>query len=191
MHISQSTSSARSKEGRSKRQNCFSPFALSPPRLTSLFFFSQKTGNLICKGQSGKQQNWHWIFSPDPGLLKIRRTLAGLSLWFCLHKYFSPNVACFFVCNSVRIGQNVLNEVSGESSMVADFAYYHLNNLSGKLNWSRRNSMQRSISWTKTTKADDKEYNNLKLVDLQLQSPKQQMVCCMTKPLYGYVYGCL
>ena len=45
----------------------------------------------------------------------------------------------FFVCNSVMIGQNVLNEVSGESSMVADFAYYHLNNLSGKLNWSRRN----------------------------------------------------
>ena len=29
------------------------------------------------------------------------------------------------------IGQNVLNEVSVESSMVADFAYYHLNNLSG------------------------------------------------------------
>ena len=28
------------------------------------------------------------------------------------------------------IGQNVLNEVSGESSMVADFAYYHLNNSS-------------------------------------------------------------
>ena len=52
--------------------------------------------------------------------------------------------------------------------MVADIAYYHLNNLSGKLNWSRRNSMQRSISWTKTTKADDKENNNLKLVDLQL-----------------------
>ena len=66
------------------------------------------------------------------------------------------------------IGQNVLNEVSGESSMVADFAYYHLNNLSGKLlNWSRRYSMQRFISWTKTTKADDKEYNKLKLVDLQ------------------------
>ena len=66
------------------------------------------------------------------------------------------------------ICQNVLNEVSGESSMVADFAYYHLNNLSGKLlNWSRRYSMQRSISWTKTTKADDKEYNKLKLVDLQ------------------------
>ena len=66
------------------------------------------------------------------------------------------------------IGQNVLNEVSGESSMVADFAYYHLNNLSGKLlNWSRRYSMQRSISRTKTTKADDKDYNKLKLVDLQ------------------------
>ena len=63
----------------------------------------------------------------------------------------------------------MLNKVSGESSMVADdFASYHLNNLSGKLNWSTRNSMQRSVSWTKTTKTDDKEYNNLKLVDLQL-----------------------
>ena len=68
----------------------------------------------------------------------------------------------------------MLNKVSGESSMVADdFAYYHLNNLSGKLNWSRRNSMQRSISWTKTTNADDKEYSELKLVDLQLYSTKQ------------------
>ena len=86
---------------------------------------------------------------------------------------FFPNVACFFVCNSVRIFQNVLNKVSAESSMVADFAYYHLNNLSGKLNGSRRNSMQRSISWTKTTKADDKEYSELKLVDLQLYSTKQ------------------
>ena len=57
--------------------------------------------------------------------------------------------------------------------MVADFAYYHLNNLSGKLNGSRRNSMQRSISWTKTTTADDKEYSELKLVDLQLYSTKQ------------------
>ena len=43
--------------------------------------------------------------------------------------------------------------------MVADFAYYHFNNLSGKLNWSRRNSMHGSISWTKMTKADDKDYN--------------------------------
>ena len=24
----------------------------------------------------------------DPGLLKIRRSLTGLSLWFCLHKCF-------------------------------------------------------------------------------------------------------
>ena len=43
--------------------------------------------------------------------------------------------------------------------MVADFAYYHLNNLSVQLNWSRRYSMQRSISWTRMTKADDKDYN--------------------------------
>ena len=45
MHISWSTSSARSKGGRSKRETCFSPFALSPPLLTSLFFFPQKRLN--------------------------------------------------------------------------------------------------------------------------------------------------
>ena len=52
--------------------------------------------------------------------------------------------------------------------MVADFAYYHFNNLSGKLNCSRTNSMQRSISWTKTTKAGDKGYSELKLVTIVL-----------------------
>ena len=30
------------KGGRGKRESCFSPFALSPPRLTSLFLFPQK-----------------------------------------------------------------------------------------------------------------------------------------------------
>ena len=67
----------------------------------------------------------------------------------------------------------MLNKVSGESSIVADFANYHLNNLSEKLNWSRRNSMHGSISRTKTSKADDKEHSELKLVDLQLYSTKQ------------------
>ena len=52
--------------------------------------------------------------------------------------------------------------------MVADFAYYHLNNLSGKLNWARSNSMHEFISWTKMTKANDKEYSELKLADLPL-----------------------
>ena len=54
MHISWSTSSARSKGGRGKRESCFSPFALSPPRLTSLFFFSQKRLILRLERQSQK-----------------------------------------------------------------------------------------------------------------------------------------
>ena len=32
----------------------------------------------------------------DPGLLKILLTLTGLSLWFCLYKYFWYKFPCFF-----------------------------------------------------------------------------------------------
>ena len=57
MHISRSTSSARSKGGESKREreSYFSPFALSPPRLTSLFFFPQKRLILKLERQSQKR----------------------------------------------------------------------------------------------------------------------------------------
>ena len=56
MHISWSTSSARSKGGRSKRESRFSPFALSPPRLTSLFFFPQIRLQRQSQKGSGKKK---------------------------------------------------------------------------------------------------------------------------------------
>ena len=37
------------------------------------------------------------------------------------------DVACFFVCNFVKICQNLLNEVPVERSILAAFAVYHLN----------------------------------------------------------------
>ena len=46
--------------------------------------------------------------------------------------------------------------------MVADFAYYHLNNLSAGV------IVCMGPYGSKTTKADDKEYSELRLVDLQL-----------------------
>ena len=51
-----------------------------------------------------------------------------------------------YVCNSVRIGQNLINEVPVERSILADFANYHLNNsFNEKLNWSRKNNIQSLI----------------------------------------------
>ena len=34
---------------------------------------------------------------------------------------FTPNVAFFCVCNSVKIGENLVNEVPVEKSILADF----------------------------------------------------------------------
>ena len=42
--------------------------------------------------------------------------------------------ACFSVCNSVSIGQNLLNEVPVERSILANFANQHFNSLNGNLN---------------------------------------------------------
>ena len=64
----------------------------------------------------------------------------------------------FFFCNSVRIGQNVLNVVPAETAILADSSNYLLNRLNG--NWSRKNNMAGSV-WTKTTKADVKELIHL------------------------------
>ena len=64
----------------------------------------------------------------------------------------------FFFCNSVRIGQSVLNVVPAERSILADSSNYLLNRLNG--NWSRKNNMAGSV-WTKTTKADVKELIHL------------------------------
>ena len=38
-----------------------------------------------------------------------------------------------------------LNEVQLESSILTDFAYYHLNSFNGKLNGSRKNNVHGSI----------------------------------------------
>ena len=64
----------------------------------------------------------------------------------------------FFFCNSVRIGQNVLNVVPAERAILADSSNYLLIWLNG--NWSRKNNMAGSV-WTKTTKADVKELIHL------------------------------
>ena len=60
-----------------------------------------------------------------------------------------------FVCNSVRIAQNVLNEVLVERSILTDTANYmlYLDSFNGKLNGSRKDNMHRFIWTKKTTKA--------------------------------------
>lgn len=56
-----------------------------------------------------------------------------------------------YVCYSVRISQNLINEVPVERSVPADVANYHLNNsFKEKLNWSRKNNMQFDLTDLKT-----------------------------------------
>ena len=56
---------------------------------------------------------------------------------------------CVFVCNSVRIGQNFLNEVPVESSILANCAHYHfIHSLNRKLNGYRKDNMHGFI-WNK------------------------------------------
>ena len=50
-----------------------------------------------------------------------------------------------FLPVTVRIGQNILNEVPMESSIFADFAYYDFKSFNGILNGSRKNIMHWSI----------------------------------------------
>ena len=69
---------------------------------------------------------------------------------------FFPKCCFFFLSVTVRIGQNLLTEVPVESSILANFANYHLLSFKGNLNGSRKNNMHGSI-WTKTAKSDDKE----------------------------------
>ena len=56
------------------------------------------------------------------------------------------------VCNSVRIVQNLLNEVPVQRSILADFGNYHLilNSLNGKLTGSRKDNLH----WSMSTKND-------------------------------------
>ena len=76
---------------------------------------------------------------------------------------FSPECCLFFVCNSVRIGQNLLNEVPEERSILNDFANYLLNvGLNGKLNGPRKDNMHGSI-WTKNGQSGRQRVETLTL----------------------------
>ena len=57
-----------------------------------------------------------------------------------------------FLSVTVRIGKNLLNKVPVESSILADFAKYHLKSFNGNLNGSRKNNMHGSI-WTQNGKS--------------------------------------
>ena len=63
----------------------------------------------------------------------------------------------------MRISQNVLNEVQLESSILTDFAYYHLLSLMGP----GRTIICMGPSGPKTTKADVKELKPFQLVSSQ------------------------
>ena len=54
-------------------------------------------------------------------------------------------VTCFCMCNSVRIGQNIQNEVLQKRSIFADVVAFQFLNLNGKLNGSRKEDIHRSI----------------------------------------------
>ena len=45
---------------------------------------------------------------------------------------FFAKCCMFFLSVTIRIGQNVLNEVPVESSILADFANYHFKSFKGK-----------------------------------------------------------
>ena len=51
----------------------------------------------------------------------------------------------FCECNSVKISQNIQNEVSLERSIFADVVVYQFINLNRKLNGSRKENIHRSI----------------------------------------------
>ena len=51
----------------------------------------------------------------------------------------------FCECNSVRISQNIQNEVSLERSIFADVVAYQFINLNRKLNGSRKENIHRSM----------------------------------------------
>ena len=65
-----------------------------------------------------KQQNWQWIF---------------------------PQKVTFCECNSVKISQNIQNEVPLERSPFADVVAYQFINLNRKINGSGKENIYRSI----------------------------------------------
>ena len=63
---------------------------------------------------------------------------------------FFAKYCLFFVCDSVRIGQNLLSEAAVERSILAYFANHHLSSLNGRI-------IRMGPYGPKTTKADVKE----------------------------------
>ena len=57
-------------------------------------------------------------------------------------------VLAYITCNSVRIGQNLLNEVPVERSILADFAFFYRKSLNEKMN----GSMKENVHGSKRTK---------------------------------------
>ena len=57
-----------------------------------------------------------------------------------------------FLSVTVRIDKNLLNKVPVESSILADFANYHLKSFNGKFNGSRKNNIHGAI-WTQNGKS--------------------------------------
>ena len=80
----------------------------------------------------GKQRNWQWIFP--------------------------QNVTLFCKCNSVRICQNIQNDVSLERSIFADAVTYQFINFNWKLNGSREENMHWSI-WNKNDQSSHRRVN--------------------------------
>ena len=58
---------------------------------------------------------------------------------------FIPKTLFFCKCNSVRIGQNIQNEVSVERSIFTDVVAYQLISLNWTLTGSKKENMYRSI----------------------------------------------
>ena len=79
-----------------------------------------------------KQRNWQWIFP--------------------------QNVTFFRQCNSVRIGQDIQNEVSLERCICADVVAYQFINLNWEQNGSRKEDVRRS-TWNENDQSSRRRVN--------------------------------
>ena len=70
-------------------------------------------------------ESWH--------LRELYVAVTVVGKWY----FFPTQMLLVFVCNSDRIGQNLLNEVPVKRFILAAFAIYDLNNLNGRLIGSR------------------------------------------------------
>ena len=63
-----------------------------------------------------------------------------------------PVLVLVLTCNSVRIGQNLLNEVPVERSILTDFAFFYRKSLNEKMN----DSMKENVHGSKSPKQSSK-----------------------------------